>query len=257
MNIYYWSPFLSHVATVNAVIASASSIKKYSKKKINTFIINSFGEWTPHEKELKKKNIEIINFFSNDYYYLKLPRNGYFKSRFSYLIVIFVSFFKLHKFLKSRNDKDVFISHLLVSAPMILSLIFCYRCTFILRISGFPKLNFFRKTLWKIAGSNLKFITCPTVATKSDLIKKKFFNKEKIILVRDPILMDSKIDNFKSKIVNFKYCLAIGRLTAQKNFSFLIKSFDRILKIDPDLNLIILGEGEEFENLKLLIKKKN
>ena len=68
--------------------------------------------------------------------------------------------------------------------------------------------------------------------------------------------MDSKIHNFKSKIVNFKYCLAIGRLTAQKNFSFLIKSFDRILKIDPDLNLIILGEGEEFENLKLLIKKK-
>ena len=30
-SVYYWSPFLTHVATISAVIESAKSLKKYSK----------------------------------------------------------------------------------------------------------------------------------------------------------------------------------------------------------------------------------
>ncbi len=34
MNIFFWSPFISDVATVKTVINSMKSIKYYSKKKI-------------------------------------------------------------------------------------------------------------------------------------------------------------------------------------------------------------------------------
>ena len=54
MNIYYWSPFISYVATVKAVINSASSLNNYSNK-YSTYIINVAGEWNIYEKELLKK----------------------------------------------------------------------------------------------------------------------------------------------------------------------------------------------------------
>ena len=33
MKLFYWSPFLSNIATVDAVVNSINSIKRYSKKK--------------------------------------------------------------------------------------------------------------------------------------------------------------------------------------------------------------------------------
>ena len=44
MQIFYWCPFLTHVATINAVKNSARSLKKY-KENINVKILNSVGEW--------------------------------------------------------------------------------------------------------------------------------------------------------------------------------------------------------------------
>ena len=51
-----------------------------------------------------------------------------------------------------------------------------------------------------------------------------------------------------------KYILAIGRLTNQKNFLELIKSFEIISKKNPEYLLIILGDGEERYKLTNQIK---
>ena len=41
MKLFYWSPFLSNIATVDAVINSINSIKRYDKvKKFETKIKN-------------------------------------------------------------------------------------------------------------------------------------------------------------------------------------------------------------------------
>ena len=53
MNIYYWSPYLSKVATAKAVINSAESIKYFSNKKINTLLINAAGEWNSEKKKFE------------------------------------------------------------------------------------------------------------------------------------------------------------------------------------------------------------
>ena len=58
MKIYYWSPFTSYVATIKAVINSAYSLKKYFYH--DTYILNSFGEWNNFKKEIKNKNIKIL-----------------------------------------------------------------------------------------------------------------------------------------------------------------------------------------------------
>ena len=57
MKIYYWSPFISKVATVSSVISSAESILKYSKRKnnVNLAIVDAIGEWQDYKKIIPSK----------------------------------------------------------------------------------------------------------------------------------------------------------------------------------------------------------
>ena len=52
MNIFYWSPFISNVATISSVMRSADSLVRYSNESINVSLIDSIGEW----KDQKKKS---------------------------------------------------------------------------------------------------------------------------------------------------------------------------------------------------------
>ena len=115
MNIFYWSPFLSEVATVRAVLNSAISISKYSKSSIKPYIINSVGEWNSFKDEISQNNVGLINFNKNINIYKELPRYGFLKSRFSYIFIFFISFFKLFNFLKSLKKDDYIIIHLISS----------------------------------------------------------------------------------------------------------------------------------------------
>ena len=58
--IVYWSPVISKIATFNAVISSAKTLKTYSKD-YEVSIINTVGEYD----ELKNNDydINIIDFF--------------------------------------------------------------------------------------------------------------------------------------------------------------------------------------------------
>ncbi len=128
----------------------------------------------------------------------------------------------------------------------------------ILRISGLPRLNFFRKIFWNYSEKRIFFATSPTIETKNRLIKLKIFKKNKIHLLRDPILetKDLKNKNYREYKKRNKF-LAIGRLTKQKNFTFLVDCFEKILIRNRHDTLTIAGEGEERKTLQALIKKKN
>ena len=93
MKIFYWSPFISKVATTSSVIRSAESIVKYSKKEnnVNLAIIDAVGEWEDYKKLIDPK-IEIINL--NKKKILKyLPKGSFFKSRLSYVLIFFFFIF--------------------------------------------------------------------------------------------------------------------------------------------------------------------
>ena len=136
--IYYWSPCLAKVATVKATMNSAISLARYS----NTYdvrIINACGEWTKYQKYLLNNKVITENLTFN--YFNFLPKNGFIMSRFSILVVIFISIFPLILLIKNKKP-DYLVIHLVTSLPLILLNLMKTNTKTILRISGFPKLNF-------------------------------------------------------------------------------------------------------------------
>ena len=255
MKIFYWSPFLSNIATVDSVINSINAIKYYDeKKKINPIIIDSVGEWS--QKKLDNHIYNVRQLYKYKIYNF-LPKKGYLKSRISQILIFLLSFNNLRKLL-IKEVPEYFIAHLIISLPLVLFCIFNFKTKLIIRISGTPKLNFVRKFFWKILSKKVYKITCPTNSTYEKLKKLKIFSEDKLEILYDPIISVKKINKKKleeidEKFRNDDFILGIGRLTKQKNFKFLIKSFYEINLRFPKLKLVILGEGEERAVLEKLI----
>jgi len=259
MKIYYWCPFLTNIATIKSVIKSAKSIKKYSvreKEKTEVTILNSCGEWDFLKNNLY--NIKINNLLPINFYKF-IPKEGFIQSRFSFLLIFFSNLFPLLFNIKNHKPKYLIV-HLLTLLPIILSPFLSKNTKIILRISGLPNLTLFRKFIWKTFSKYIYIVTAPTQITYDLLIESKIFEKNKIKLLRDPIIeyreiKDKKNINIDKNFDNFKFYLSIGRLTEQKNFSFLIKMFSKYNKNFKINKLLIIGEGEEKYNLLKLIKK--
>ena len=259
-SIYYWSPCLSNIATVKATINSAISLTKYSKE-YDVKIINVCGEWRKYKNYLLKKNVSIEN-LSFDYYNL-LPKNGFVRYRISALIIFLISLIPLIFFIK-KNKPDYFIAHMITSLPLFLFNFFKLKTKTILRISGYPKLNFLRKKLWIFSEKKLHMITCPTNDLKKYLINSKIFNKNKVINLYDPVIniedfLKKKSENNRDFLdsKNDTFFIAAGRLTKQKNFIYLIKEFEKFCNNYPKEKLLIFGEGELKNKLINEINKRD
>lgn len=261
MKVFYWSPFFTKIATISAVVNSAKSLLKYSKsREYSVSIIDAVGEWDDY-KEIIDNNIDIKKLSKNNYV-KKLPKGNFLKSRLSYLFIFFKSFYKLIK-LVNFEKPNYLIIHLVTSLPIFASIFFNKKTKIILRISGLPKLNLFRFYFWKIFANKIYKITCPTRSTYNHILQIKLFKKEKVFILRDPVInindfrikKKDKMEN--KKFLNKKILIGVGRLTKQKNFSFLISSFQKILIKYPDYILIILGDGEQRKILENLIINLN
>ena len=259
--IFYWSPCLNPVGTVKSTINSAVSLMNYGNDTYEVSIINACGEWDNYINFFLNKNVKVINL---RYKYFKyLPKRGFIQSRFSYLLIYFLSFFQLFKVLK-KYEPNFLIAHLITSLPLSIMFFFNLKTKFVLRISGLPKLNILRKQFWKLASNKLFCVTCPTEELRNKLKKIKLFRENKLFLLPDAILdMHKFIKQKKQKLQNFskfdhqRIIVSAGRLTKQKNFSYLINEFSKFCQTNPDFILIILGEGEEKKKLESMIIKKN
>jgi len=258
MKIFYWSPFFAKVATISAVINSAESLMKYkSKNDYNVTIINAIGEWSDYKKKISK-SVLIRNLFERDFVKL-IPKGNFIKSRVSYIFIFLATLPKLLRII-NKEKPDYFIIHLITSLPIFLSPFFNKKTKIILRISGLPKLNWFRRIFWKLYSSKIYKITCPTQSTLETIKESKIFNTNKIILLKDPII---SVKNIKKNIIQTtdkmliseKYILGIGRLTKQKNFKLLLKFFFELNKKYPEYKLYILGDGEDRTLLNNTIDK--
>jgi glycosyltransferase involved in cell wall biosynthesis len=258
---FYWSPFLTEVGTVKSTINSAISLQKYSNSNYSPIIINACGEWDKYTDYLKEKNIKIMSL--QKFNYVKyLPKYGFLGSRFSYCLIFLLSFIPLLKLLKKNRD-SFFIAHLITSLPIFLFKIFRINNYLVLRISGMPKLNLLRKNFWKSTNNNIDFITCPSIQLLSKLKKINIFSDHKLFFLPDAIF---QIENFiaqKKNATNInldenkKYIIAIGRLTKQKNFRYLINEISEFLKKNENYKLLIIGDGEEKNELIRLANIKD
>ncbi len=255
--IYYWSPFVSEVATVKSVINSAYSVNRYLNKKYESYIIDVFGEFEKFESEIKSKNIKIIKFKKSNIINF-FPKPGFLRSRILYIFIFLRYFFPL-LFLLKKNPPKILMIHLVTSLPLFINFFFKIKTKVILRVSGLPKLNILRRFFWKLVLNKVHLITTPTEATLNDLTNQKIVERKKILVLRDPIIVSKDIilkknSNFTDgEIPLNEYFISIGRLSKQKNFFFLIKNMKDYLIRNDTKKLIIIGEGEDKKKLLNLI----
>lgn len=84
---------------------------------------------------------------------------------------------------------------------------------------------------------------------------KKCYNKKVHAIIYPPI----NINIIKEGVRKDKesYFLSVGRLSKFKNVDMLIDAFGEIHSMIPEYSLVIAGNGEEEENLKKIVAKKN
>ena len=260
MKILIWAPFINKVGTTTNVVNSITALKTYSKKKEYSIdLLNVFGEWDNYNfKNLDINKIKLLN----NKFILNSKKTGFFKSRFYMLLIFINSLVPLFKLLK-KNEYDFVISHLITSLPIFLFSFLNLKTKLILSIAGFPKLTIFRSFFWKLSRNKIYKIICPSYETKDLLLKSKIFLEEKIFVVKDPHINVKKII-FKKKDTDNehidkskKFIISIGRLTKQKNYKFLLDAFFNILQMKKNINLLIIGEGEDRKEIELKIKKLN
>ncbi len=258
--IFIWCPFIDYVGTTISSKNSINALSKFGNKNFSLTVINVFGEWNFYLDNLKKLGVEVINLGINK----EIPffkKKGFFFSRLIYFKIFFLGFFPLLKILKKR-EPDYLIVSLVTFLPLIINYIFKIKTKIILRISGFPKLNFLRLFFWKIMLSKIEWVFSPTIFT-NNMLKKKFpAQSNKIKMIRDPIFSYKEILEYKKKHSLFKkknnFYLAVGRLTKQKNFKFLVNAISKYNSINKKkINVLVLGDGEEKNMLKLFSKKLN
>ena len=259
-NVYVWCPFTSRVGTIKNVINSSFGLIKFSKSKLfNVSIINVFGEWDDHLDELKSKKIDIHNF--NSIKFIKpWGKEGFLKSRISYLLIFVSSFFSLFSILKKKKP-DYLIIHLITSLPLILFSIFSFKTKLILHIAGHPKITPLRRFIWKTASNKITKIICPSYELREHLLQNKIFDHHKIIVIQDPHLLIKKINKLQKEEIldeffdGKKILISVGRLTRQKNYPFLINNFNKLASEYNDIKLLIIGDGEMKITLEKLINK--
>jgi len=249
--VIYWAPVISNIATKKAVINSAFALTKFSKN-YKVTLLNVSGEF--NNLKLSNNNINVFN-LNQKIINLKLHGEGYLKTRLSLILIFIKSFLPLINFIR-KEEADYVIIHMLTSLPLLIFLFLKTRTKCILRISGLPKLNLFRYFFWKLCSKKIYRVTCPTELTKNYLKKFNIFKSSQLITLYDPIFSSADTIRRHNYINNNKkFFLSAGRLTRQKNFSFLIEAFSKI-KLS-DTILYIAGEGEEKNKLINLINKKN
>jgi glycosyltransferase involved in cell wall biosynthesis len=102
-------------------------------------------------------------------------------------------------------------------------------------------------------------------SSKLDFINNWGIKESKLTVINPPINTKRIIEraskdipeNINSFINKSKFIFSLGRIESQKGFELLIKSFLLSIKADPDLKLIICGDGSLRENFVKYVVENN
>jgi len=221
--------------------------EKLLKEKKIRFTFVSFGD---------SEDTELINDFNViPFYKYNIPANGKLKNLFNSLIFPF----KLKKLI---DKPDLIKTNQLMGSwiAIMLKLIFAkplivrtgydlFRFSIYEKKSLIKKIFYYILTQFSILFSDLYLVTS---RTDKDFLKRYFIKSNKKIMIL-PNWVETNYELDKSKI-NLRHkdrILSVGRLVAQKNFSFLIYALK-----DLEIGIDIVGTGPEKNDL-IEIANKN
>jgi glycosyltransferase involved in cell wall biosynthesis len=253
-SFFLWSPMLSNVGTINAIIGIAKSLSKYSKSRV--YVLDILGEFKNFHH---LSNITFLPFINVNNIF---PKTG----KLSKFLIILVSILAIPFLIRKLIIyKPKYIITGLVGFIPILLKFFFKDLVVINSIQGYPKFNIFRKLIWKFFYKKTDYLLTMTHKTKQMIEDKIEIDKKKIFVIENPVIFRNiknlaleSIDLNEQFIFKKKVYCAVGRLTSQKNFFELLEGFKRYSQeAEDDFNLIILGEGELKNTLAHYIKKNN
>lgn len=115
-----------------------------------------------------------------------------------------------------------------------------------------------RKLFHRIFYPKANVIITLSKGVKEDLIQSFYISTDKIKTIYNPLDL-GRISQLAKEAINtpdtnnLPMLIAIGRLTAQKGYPYLLRAFKK-LRDNLSVKLLILGQGKEEENLKRLTK---
>lgn len=270
--ICFWTPYIGNVGTIKATIHSAEAIKKYSDADIAIDLFKIHSEWEGYEQSIEKAELNVVD-FNLKKYFRNLPKYGIF-SRVTMILIMFYSIPKLISYFNKKKPEVIF-SYLQGITPILARIFAKHKPKIIVSIQGLP--SFFANKeiydaypLWKKVEAKLRIIIWKKLYLKADKIltltestQRQMINllisdSDKILYIPNPIvdevIMNKSMEEIEDKLfLDNEYILGIGRLTPQKDFRTLINAFKIIVETNKDLKLIILGEGEQKDELQSLI----
>jgi glycosyltransferase involved in cell wall biosynthesis len=126
-------------------------------------------------------------------------------------------------------------------------------------IKGVISPNVIEQTM-KVFGNICDSVITPSIKMKKELLR---YGVKKPIYVVPNFIHFSQFDHQKKSFLHKKYAIAektpillsVGRLGREKNFDFIITMFTNLIKIRPEVHLVLIGYGPEEERLKEKIQK--
>jgi len=232
---------------------------KFFRKKNIEYIIVNLNKSEEFEQFLKKENLKYFNLTN-----LKFKQTP---TKKEYLILFFKLLpylFKLRRFIKKENPDIILVNGFPAVFLLPISFFYNFKNYKTIYIHHFFK----SQEAGLIRGIYLYFLkNYQKIVAVSSLTKKSLIEvfpeiKDKIISIPNGIdlkpfdIKESK-DELRKKLNLPQGILAIniGRLTPFKNQKFLIKLAKEIN--NPNFYILIIGDGEEYQNLKNLIEKEN
>lgn len=203
----------------------------------------------------KEHNISIIMFSSNKpFYFLEKSINIYTINANNKSLNIFNAIKnnlnnikKLKKKIEEINP-DIVISFM--TTANILSIIACKIIKKPIIISERTNYDFLSNKFWKVL-RRLIYPLSDMLVVQSDYDATKYYYVSNVKKIANPLYFISKEYKVSKR---GKIILAVGRLDKVKGFDMLIEAYK---KLKTDYILMIVGEGNERENLEKLIKDYN
>jgi glycosyltransferase involved in cell wall biosynthesis len=249
-----WSPYMGHVGTIRAVLNICRGLRETGHR---VDLIRVREEWEGAEDFLKTHGIKLVD-FGGRVVFPWLPRHGKgFRLSMGLLSVFSVP---LLWWYLQRRKPDVLLVCLLGFLPMMVLRFSPHKPKVILSVQGIPTFNKFRCFLWKHFQSRCDAVVALTENTRT-LLLAEGIRAERLHRIDNPVLdegvRESALQPAGHPWLDEKdrpVLIGIGRLTRQKDFPTLIRTF-ALLRAQRPCRLVILGEGEGRPVLEALARE--